>query len=220
LAFRVPVRQYLRGTQRHDDTDYQRAAFRRISSTRNRQRAVPISPADRIFDLCPFGWTRPERASRRRVRWDTFSERAAPGLENCVRFVDEMHVRQIGRQLHRLPRRTGGVRIDPCTNLFAVDPEVNHGLHPHRLHHVRSDGEFETLATILPTRFGDVLRSQAERQLLAEVRPVTAAAATGNASASVKRTCNPVPASSSLQRRKFIAGDPMKPATKRVLGLW
>src|SRR5260370_41923371 len=47
--------------------------------------------------------------------------------------IDQMHVVEVGNERHRLAGLAGDGRVDPAAHLDAVDQEVDHRLHPHRL---------------------------------------------------------------------------------------
>src|ERR1700757_992799 len=51
--------------------------------------------------------------------------------------VDQVHMGHVADELHVLARSLGGGRIDPAAALDAVDDEVAHCLHAHRLDHVK-----------------------------------------------------------------------------------
>jgi hypothetical protein len=102
------------------------------------------------------------------------------------------------------------------------DGEEDHCLHAHRLDDIQGDRRSrQPFGAAVVARLGDVLRPQAEDQFLADDGPVAGLARSdGTGSAIVSETCvrRPEPACSRRQGMKFIAGEPMNPATNRVRG--
>src|SRR3984893_15690390 len=47
--------------------------------------------------------------------------------------IDKVHLVEVSHEAHRLPGGTGGGGVDPATDLYPVDDEINHRLHAHRL---------------------------------------------------------------------------------------
>ena len=78
-----------------------------------------------------------------------------------ARRGEERHEIRIRAQAHRLPRRRHAARLDPAAHFGAVELEVDHGLHSHRLHHVQGDRKRPQLAALI-ARVRDVLGAQAE----------------------------------------------------------
>ena len=122
------------------------------------------------------------------------------------------------------PAFLAAVGIDPAANLDAVDDEINHRLHAHRLDHVEQDLErHPARLQSRRARLDDVLGAQPEDQLAADIRAIARLAVLRHRESQLVRQrerVSPLPFCTSWQGRKFIAGEPMKPATKRVSGVW
>ena len=127
-----------------------------------------------------------------------------------------MHLVEVGHEAHRLPDGACGGGIDPGANLNAIDDEIDHRLHTHRLHDIESCFEWHGSGYRLAARLGNVLGAQPERQLTPDPRtiPRLACRGTGKDSQSASRTVSPAPFATRRQGKKFIVGEPINPATK------
>ena len=130
------------------------------------------------------------------------------------RVIDQMHVVETGREPHAYPFARAGVGAHPRAHVDAFDAEEHQGLHAERLGHFEHGIDITQVLVAVRLGLGQVLRAQSEGQALAPDMRLVARGVPGR----LRRTRSPPSASSSRQGMKFIAGEPMKPATKRVLG--
>ena len=62
--------------------------------------------------------------------------------------------------------------LDAPAHLDTPDDEVDHRLHAHRLDHVEPDRERHRSGRRVAARFGNVLRTQAEQEFIANIRAI------------------------------------------------
>src|SRR5579883_1960997 len=91
-----------------------------------------------------------------------------------------MHVPEFGHEPHRLPGLPGRARIDPPTHFGAVDHEIDHGLHAHRLDDVERDVELLEIGPEVAAPLGNVLGTQTEDQTAPDMRLVALGAVRRN----------------------------------------
>ena len=51
--------------------------------------------------------------------------------------VDQVHLVHVGDERHRFAGIAGGGRVDAAADFGAVDQEIDHRLHSHRLDHIQ-----------------------------------------------------------------------------------
>src|SRR5271155_281911 len=86
--------------------------------------------------------------------------------------IDQMHAVEIGGERHRLADETRRGRVYSAAHLDPLDDEINHRLHTHRLDAVEPRRERHNAGSGLPTRLGNVLRTQSEQQRAADPRTI------------------------------------------------
>ena len=88
-------------------------------------------------------------------------------------WIDQMHLVDVGNESHRLANISRGGGVDPTADLDAVDEEIDHRLHTHRLNDVEARIEGGGVRWRIPALLDDVLRTQTKGELAADPRPVS-----------------------------------------------
>jgi len=87
-------------------------------------------------------------------------------------WIDQMHLVDVGNESHRLANISRGGGVDPTADLDAVDEEIDHRLHTHRLDHVEARLEGRCAGRNFAAPLPDVLGAQPEDQFAADLRPI------------------------------------------------
>ena len=109
-----------------------------------------------------------------------------------------MHLVEVGDEPHRLTNAARSSRIDPAADLRALKGKIDQCLHSHRLGDVQQGVERLDTGFEMRVGLGEMFGTDAQQQLLAARHVLIARNA----------------------RRWQREGEPIKPATKRVAGLW
>src|ERR1041384_2445787 len=149
------------------------AAARLRANSWPRPRAAPvIATTLSVTSIYGPSLAQNQRPAATRGRQRVFATPKPSSEHNVGARIDQVHLVQVGDQRHHLAGFTSGGRIHTAAHLGAVDDEIDHRLHTHRLDHVQLHGEVGSARRQLTALLDDVLGTQSEDQFLTGIWPV------------------------------------------------
>src|SRR5947209_13448277 len=148
------------------------AAARLRANSWPRPRAAPVIATtlpSMLMGLCP--WNEKPAVAGWRQRVLGYNERPTSEHEIGTR-IDQVHLVHVGDKRHGLAGVPCRRRIDAAADFDAVDQEIDHRLHAHRLDDIELDVEGNVARREIAALLDHMLGSQPENQLLAGVWPI------------------------------------------------